>query len=175
LITVKMLITGDVGAGKTEFIRTISEIEPVSTEARITDEFAELKPETTVAMDFGRITVDDDLILHLYGTPGQIRFDFMWEILSTGILGYVVLVDSTRPQTCPATRRVVDYFEAISEVPYVVVANKQDVENAFSVEDIRHILSLDDGVPVLPCNALDKGQVKEVLLTLFDRILTYVD
>jgi signal recognition particle receptor subunit beta len=166
-----MLITGDVGAGKTEFIRTISEIEPVLTEAKVSDEFAELKPETTVAMDFGRVTVDDDLVLHLYGTPGQIRFDFMWEILSTGILGYVVLVDSTRPQTCPATRRVVDFFEVISDVPYVVVANKQDVEDAFSADDIRHILSLDDGVPVLSCNALEKEDVKGVLLALFDRIL----
>jgi len=171
LITVKMLITGDVGAGKTEFIRTVSEIEPVSTEAKVTDEFAELKPETTVAMDFGRITVDDDLVLHLYGTPGQVRFDFMWEILSTGILGYIVIVDSTRLQTCPATRRVIEFFEAISDVPYVVVANKQDVTNAFSVEDIRHILSLDAGVPVLPCNALDKEEVKGVLLALFERIL----
>ena len=175
MIAIKMLITGDVGAGKTEFIRTISEIEPVKTEAKVTDEFAELKPETTVAMDFGRITVDDGLVLHLYGTPGQIRFDFMWEILSTGILGYVVLVDSTRPQTCPTTRRVVEFFETISDVPYVVVANKQDVEDAFSTDDIRHILSLDDGIPVLPCNALDKGQVKEVLLVLFDRILASVE
>jgi signal recognition particle receptor subunit beta len=171
MLTAKMLITGDVGAGKTEFIRTISEIDPVKTEAKVTDEFAELKPETTVAMDFGRITVDDDLVLHLYGTPGQIRFDFMWDILSAGILGYIVLVDSTRPQTGPATRRVIDFFDAISDVPYVVVANKQDAANAFSADDIRNILSLDDGVPVLPCNAKDKGQVKEVLITLFDRIL----
>jgi signal recognition particle receptor subunit beta len=169
-----MLITGDVGAGKTEFIRTISEIEPVLTEAKVTGEFAELKPETTVAMDFGRITVDDELVLYLYGMPGQIRFDFIWEMLSTGILGYVVLVDSTRLQTCLATRQAVDFFEAFSDVPYVVVANKQDVENAFSVEDIRYVLSLADGVPVLPCIALDKEQVKEVLFTLFDRILASV-
>ncbi|UCE27828.1 MAG: ATP/GTP-binding protein [Candidatus Coatesbacteria bacterium] len=174
MTTVKMLITGDVGSGKTEFIRTISEIDPVSTEAKVTDDLADLKLETTVAMDFGRITVDDDLVLHLYGTPGQIRFDFMWEILSTGILGYIVMVDSTRPQTCPATRRVIDFFEVISDVPYIVVANKQDVDNAFSADDVRHILSLDEGVPVLPCSALDKEDVKEVLLTLFERILAGV-
>jgi signal recognition particle receptor subunit beta len=174
LITIKMLVTGDVGAGKTEFIRTVSEIEPVSTEASINDEFAESEPETAVPMDFGRITVDEDLVLHLYGTPGQIRFDFICEVLSTGVLGYVVLVDSTRLHTCPATRRAVDFLETVSDNPYVVVANKQDVENAFSVEDIRYVLSLADGVPVLPCIALDKELVKEVLFTLFDRILTYV-
>jgi len=174
LITVKMLVTGDVGAGKTEFIRAVSEIEPVSTEATITDELAELKPETVVSMDFGRITVDDDLVLHLYGTPGQIRLDFIREVLSAGILGYVVLVDSTRLHTCPATRRAVDFLETVSDNPYVVVANKQDAENAFSAEDIRYVLSLSDGVPVLPCIALNKELVKEVLFTLFDRILAYV-
>jgi signal recognition particle receptor subunit beta len=174
LITVKTLVTGDVGAGKTEFIRAVSEVEPISTGAAIADELTGLKSETAVAMDFGRITVDDDLVVHLYGTPGQIRLDFIREVLSAGILGYVVLVDSTRLYTCPATRGAVDFLETVSDNPYVVVANKQDAKNAFSAEDIRYVLSLADGVPVLPCVALDKELVKEVLFTLFDRILAYV-
>jgi small GTP-binding protein len=171
LINLKILITGDVATGKTEFIRTISEIEPVSTEARVTDGFVNLKTETTVAMDFGRITVDDDIVLHLYGTPGQIRFDFMWEILSMGILGYVVLVDSTRPQTCPATRCVIDFFETVSNTPYVVVANKQDVGGALAPDDVRYVLSLSGNITVVPCNAKDKNSVKAVLLTLLDHVL----
>ena len=96
--TVKMVISGAVNAGKTEFIRAISEIEVVSTERRATDDTKLIKKETTVAMDFGRIAVADDLVLHLFGTPGQKRFDFMWEILSEGMLGLVILVDSTRPE-----------------------------------------------------------------------------
>jgi signal recognition particle receptor subunit beta len=94
--TVKMVISGAVNAGKTEFIKSISEIEVVSTERRATDDTKLIKKETTVAMDFGRIAIADDLVLHLFGTPGQKRFDFMWEILSEGMLGLVILVDSTR-------------------------------------------------------------------------------
>ena len=168
--SVKILITGDVGAGKTEFIRTISEIDIVSTDRRVTDEFRELKAETTVAMDFGRLTVDDNLVLHLYGTPGQVRFDFMWEILSLGMWGYVILFDSARPETCWSTRRIIDFFEELGDVPYVVVANKQDSEGALSAEDVGYILALDGNAPVLPCCAKNRDDVREVLLTLFGRI-----
>lgn len=95
--TVKMVITGPFSAGKTEFIRTISEIDVVSTDRKISsDAERSQKDQTTVAMDFGRITVDDDLVLYLFGTPGQKRFDFMWEILSEGMLGFIVIVDSSR-------------------------------------------------------------------------------
>ena len=104
--TVKMVISGAVNAGKTEFIKAISEIEVVSTERRATDDTKLIKKETTVAMDFGRIAVADDLVLHLFGTPGQKRFDFMWEILSEGMLGLVILVDSTRPETFRETNEL---------------------------------------------------------------------
>ena len=99
--TVKMVITGPYASGKTEFIKSISEIDVVSTDTKVSEDTYEatIKGETTVAMDFGRITVDDDLVLYLFGTPGQRRFDFMWEILAEGMLGFVVMVDSTKPET----------------------------------------------------------------------------
>ena len=98
--TVKMVVTGPFSAGKTEFIQSVSEIDVVSTERKISSAAERsVKEATTVAMDFGRITVDEDLVLYLFGTPGQKRFDFMWEILSEGMLGFIVMVDSTRPET----------------------------------------------------------------------------
>ena len=99
MLTVKMVVTGPFSAGKTEFVNTVSEIDVVSTERNISAEEERIKQRTTVAMDFGRITVDDSLVLFLFGTPGQKRFDFMWEILSEGMLGFIVMVDSTRPET----------------------------------------------------------------------------
>src|SRR6476659_6619658 len=131
LHTVKMVITGAVNAGKSQFIRAISEIEVVSTERRATDEETRrLKKETTVAMDFGRISVADDIVLHLFGTPGQKRFDFMWEILSEGMIGLVILVDSTRPDTFRETTRIIEFFTASQKAPYIVACNKQDLADA---------------------------------------------
>src|SRR5512139_3653877 len=156
--TVKMVITGPFSAGKTEFIRSISEIDVVTTDENISAESAEFgtKSQTTVAMDFGRITVDDDLVLYLFGTPGQRRFDFMWEILSEGMLGFVVMVDSTRPETFREARRILETFHAYAPTPYVVAANKQDVEDAWSPGDLRIALRLDSQVKILPCMAKDK-------------------
>jgi small GTP-binding protein len=151
--TVKMVITGPFNAGKTEFISSVSEIEVVSTERRITDETASVKLETTVAMDFGRITIDEDLVLYLFGTPGQKRFDFMWEILSEGMLGFVVLVDSVRPETFREARRILDIFRSYANTPYVIAANKQDMEDAWSPEDLRIALRVRPGIKLLPCVA----------------------
>lgn len=169
--TVKMVITGPFNAGKTEFIRTISEIDVVSTERKITDETSRVKKETTVAMDFGRITVDEDLVLYLFGTPGQKRFDFMWEILSEGMLGFIVLVDSIRPETFREARRILDIFKSYANTPYVVAANKQDLEDAWSTEDLRIALKIAPDVKVLPCVATNKESVKNVLLELLYTIL----
>lgn len=166
-----MVITGAVNSGKTQFIRTISEIEVVSTERKTTDDARFIKGETTVAMDFGRITIANDLVLHLFGTPGQRRFDFMWEILSEGMLGLLVLVDSTRPETFRETLRIIDFFTSYRESPYVVVANKQDLENAWSPEELRLALRLPDEVKVLPCVATNRESVKNVLLELLYLVL----
>jgi len=168
---VKIVVTGPFNAGKTEFIRTVSEIEVVSTDRRITDGARVVKEETTVAMDFGRITIDEDLVLYLFGTPGQKRFDFMWDILSEGMLGFVVIVDSTSPETFREARRVLDIFRRYAQVPYVVAANKQDLPDAWSAEDLRIALQLDSNAKIVPCVARDKESVKRVLLELLYSIL----
>lgn len=169
--TVKMVVTGPFNAGKTEFIRAISEIDVVSTERKISDVTSRVKRETTVAMDFGRISIDEDLVLYLFGTPGQKRFDFMWEILSEGMLGFVVLVDSVRPETFREARRILDIFRGYASTPYVVAANKQDMDDAWSPEDLRIALKISPKIKLLPCVAMDKESVKNVLLELLYTIL----
>ena len=168
--TVKMVISGAVNAGKTEFIKAISEIEVVSTERRATDDTKMIKKETTVAMDFGRIAIADDLVLHLFGTPGQKRFDFMWEILSEGMLGLVILVDSTRPETFRETNRIIDFFVSYRDTAYVIAANKQDRPNAWSPDELRLALRQPPHSKVLPCVASDRESVKNILLELLDVI-----
>jgi len=175
LQTVKMVVTGPFSSGKTEFIQSVSEIDVVSTERKITSQAERIKDTTTVAMDFGRITVDDDLVLYLFGTPGQKRFDFMWEILSEGMLGFVVMVDSTRPETFREARRILETFRAYSPTPYVVTANKQDCSDAWEPNDMRIALRLDHKVKLLPCVATDKQAVKTVLLELLFSILAEID
>lgn len=172
---VKMVITGPFSAGKTAFIGAVSEIDVVRTERKISSSAERIKETTTVAMDFGRITVDDDLVLYLFGTPGQRRFDFMWEILSEGMLGFVVLVDSTKPETFREAKRILETFQSYASTPYVVAANKQDSEDAWPPEDMRIILRLDESVKVLPCVALQKESVKNVLLELLYSILEQLD
>jgi small GTP-binding protein len=173
--TVKIVVTGPSSAGKTEFIRSVSEIDVVSTERKISSEAEKVKETTTVAMDFGRITVDEDLVLYLFGTPGQRRFDFMWEILSEGMLGFIVMVDSTRPETFREARSILETFRAYAPTPYVVTANKQDRPDAWAIEDMRLALRLDSKVKLLPSIATDKEAVKNVLLELLYSILAEME
>jgi len=174
--TVKIVVTGPFNSGKTEFIRSVSEIDVVATERKITAESERsIKETTTVAMDFGRITVDDDLVLYLFGTPGQKRFEFMWEILSEGMLGFIVMVDSTRPETFREARSILETFRAYAPTPYVVAANKQDMENAWEVDDMRVALRLDPKVKLLPCISTHKDDVKKVLLELLYSILAEME
>lgn len=169
--TVKMVVTGPFSAGKTEFIQSVSEIDVVKTERKISSGAEQIKNETTVAMDFGRITVDDDLVLYLFGTPGQRRFDFMWEILSEGMLGFIVLVDSVRPETFREAKHILEIFKSYASTPYVIAANKQDLPDAWTPEDIKIALKLEKDVKVLSCVARDKEAVKAVLLELLYSIL----
>lgn len=171
----KMVITGPFSSGKTEFIGSISEIDVVSTERSISSAAEQIKDTTTVAMDFGRITVGNDLVLYLFGTPGQRRFDFMWDILSQGMLGFVVMVDSTKPETFREAKRILETFEGYANTPFVVAANKQDLEDAWEPEDLRIILRLRPEVKILPCVAMEKESVKEVLLELLYSILEEID
>ncbi len=173
--TVKMVVTGPFNSGKTEFIQSVSEINVVSTERKISSEAEKVKNTTTVAMDFGRITVDQDLVLYLFGTPGQKRFDFMWEILSEGMLGFIVMVDSTRPETFREARGILETFRAYAPTPYVVAANKQDLPDAWELEDIRLALRLNSKVKLLPCVAPQKESVKTVLLELLYSILAEME
>lgn len=174
--SVKMVITGPFAAGKTEFIRSVSEIDVVATEQKISrPSESAVKEMTTVAMDFGRITVDDELVLYLFGTPGQRRFDFMWEILSEGMLGFVVLIDSTKPETFREAKRILQSFEGFARTPYIVAANKQDMEDAWAADDIKIVLRLNSNVKVLPCVALDRESVKNILLELLYSILEQYD
>jgi small GTP-binding protein len=173
--TVKIVVTGPFNSGKTEFIQSVSEIDVVSTERKISSDVEKVKETTTVAMDFGRITVDDDLVLYLFGTPGQKRFDFMWEILSEGMLGFIVMVDSTRPETFREARNILETFKAYAPTPYVVAANKQDCKDAWDLDDMRLALRLDPKVKLLPCVAVRRASVKTLLLELLYSIMAEME
>ena len=173
--TVKMVVTGPFNSGKTQFIQSVSEIDVVSTERRISSDAERVKESTTVAMDFGRITVDAELVLYLFGTPGQKRFDFMWEILSEGMLGFVVMVDSTRPETFREAKSILETFRAYAPTPYVVAANKQDNDDAWAIDDLRIALRLAPEVKLIACVATDREKVKTVLLELLYSILAEME
>ena len=172
---VKIVVTGPFAAGKTTLIRTISEITVLSTEKGITDETRSRKTDTTVAMDFGRITIDRDLVLYLFGTPGQDRFDFMWEILGEGMLGYVLLVDASRPDSLDEAMGILDAFRRMARVPFVVGLNRAEGMDEAEEERVRKTLDLDPDVPVVPCDATDRESVKSVLLALLYAVVESLD
>jgi len=172
---VKVVVTGPFAAGKTTLIRTISEITVLSTERGITDSTKSRKNETTVAMDFGRITIDRDLVLYLFGTPGQERFDFMWEILGEGMLGYVLLVDAEREDSLAEAIGILGAFRRMARVPYVVALNRASSADPEAEERLRDVLQLPPEVPVLACDATDKESVKAVLLALLYAVLDEVE
>lgn len=167
--SVKVVVTGPFGVGKTTVIRTLSEIDVLTTERRVSMEAAEEDPQsTTVAMDFGRLTIDDDLQLFIFGTPGQRRFDFMWEILSEGMLGFVVMVDHHRPDSMAEAMEVLTWFRDRADVPYIIGVNKVPAgEEERAVRQTRHLLRLAPEVHVTTVDARDRESAKDLLVQLF--------
>ncbi len=174
---VKVVVTGPFAAGKTTFISTLSEVPLFSTEKPVTDSSRSVKSMTTVSMDFGKITFDfeeGDVVLYLFGTPGQERFDFMWDVLARGMLGFVVLVDVTREKTFTEAKKIVKYFKELSDVPYVIGANRA-TGNEKAVSLLKKKLGVGPDVPVVPCEVVSRQSAKEVLLALLYRVSALLD
>lgn len=174
-VALKILIAGGFGVGKTTLVGAVSEIQPLLTEEYLTEEGVgiddtsgvESKSTTTVAMDFGRITLNHDLVLYLFGTPGQERFLFVWDELSLGAIGAIVLADTRRLADCFPS---VDYFEQ-RRLPFIVAVNQFDGTRQYSPAEVQEALNLDPGVPVISVDARQRESARDALISLVEHAM----
>ncbi|MBD2388495.1 GTP-binding protein [Cylindrospermum sp. FACHB-282] len=170
----RLIVTGTVGAGKSTFIRSISEIEVVDTDTRATDETALLKKRTTVALDFGRLQFGPDMALHLYGTPGQSRFDFMWDILIRKAHAYILLVAAHRPREFRQARKIINFMNQRMQIPMIIGLSHTDCPGAWSEEDIFFALGYvneNDRPPIVQVNPTERESVGEAVITLVQYLM----
>jgi uncharacterized protein len=168
----RLVVTGTVGAGKTTFIRTVSEISVVDTDRIATDHTALLKKNTTVAFDFGKVTFGSEMTLHLYGTPGQSRFDFMWDMLIRKAHAYILLVPAHRPEEFRQARQILGFMNQRVTVPLLIGVTHTDCEAAWSLEDVAlSIWGADELPPIVAVNANDKASVTKALIALVEHYL----
>ncbi len=162
----KLVVTGAVNAGKTTFVRTISEIDPITTDEMVTEESVkEIKSLTTVAMDYGRRTIDKNLVLHIYGTPGQERFYFSWDVLVEGAFGVIFLADSTSIESIKTTKNIIHYFRSHHHLPYLLCITKLDLDESLGYQEVMHLINEPDLFSI-QCSANKPQDVYKALVTL---------
>lgn len=174
----KVVITGPFSAGKTTLIQTISEVAIVGTERDVTDETKSVKERTTVAMDFGRITFAQDLTLFLFGTPGQRRFEVMWEILSEGMIGFILLVHAGDDRSIEEAAHILETFRQYADVPYVVgVTHLDEVETSEeeTFARVREMLEIPEGVEVMACDPREREHVKTLMLSILFGVMNRLE
>ncbi|MDP5338283.1 MAG: ATP/GTP-binding protein [Nodularia sp. (in: cyanobacteria)] len=172
--TMRLIVTGTVGAGKSTFIRSISEIEVVDTDTLATDETALLKKRTTVALDFGRLQFSPDMALHLYGTPGQSRFDFMWDILIRKAHAYILLVAAHRPRDFRQARKIINFMNQRVQIPMIIGLTHSDCPEAWSEEDVFLSLGYMDEnnlPPIVNVNPMERDSVAKAVIVLVHHLM----
>ena len=174
----KVVITGPFSAGKTTLIQTISEVAIVGTERDVTDETRAVKERTTVAMDFGRITFAQDLTLFLFGTPGQRRFEVMWEILSEGMIGFILLVNAGDDRSVEEAGHILATFREYADVPFVIgVSHHDEVDESEEevIARVRAALDVEDSIAVIPCDPREREDVKDLMLSILMGVMSRLE